>query len=757
MKKHKRWCAILLAAVLLPTCVSADRKQVQADTAALASSYNANAYAVAYSSEVENQEAENYCWAYMADAVLESYLMKNAGISQVNFSEADMISQLSGGTHGFTDLSNGGNFHQALAYWTRGSQYGPCLEEGGKPASYYVSETTELGRYDITDAQSKQEYIQNIKNLLVSYGSVGASIYFNEADRQVTTKDGAYFYPEDSSPGVNHGVTIVGWDDTFMPQWFQNDKVALHQPQRRGAFLVKNSWGKDDVGSIGGNTGYYWVSYENYFQDAFAVTQVLERSRLYDDIYETDYRGFYEFAQGDHYSQLCLLRSSGQQLSGFATYVKKGAHYRFYANGQELTDLGGVMVHTGYHTFQLPRPLAIDGVSLELRVEVESSGNAVPIASAADARSAEAGNACLKVFTKRPSTNQTPAGTLPPQSSATNPVNPGTSGAVVTQVMVSPQECSVYQGVSQSFNAQVYGNGQPSQQITWQLSGSSSTNTRISDGVLYVAPDEASQTLYIYANSSVDSSKSAAAKVSVIKASTASNGTVPGTGGSGASPGTSSGTGSSVSPGTTSGTGSNISPGVPSGSGTGSSVSPGVPQGSGTGSSVLPDTSSGTGSSVSPGTPSGTGNTASSAGGNGIEQVSKVGKGIYACWGNGTAQYTKCTSTSLTSISIPASVTVGGRTYSVSTLQSQCLRNNKKIKTATIGKNVTEIGEEAFSGCSSLKKIKVKSTKVKSIGADAFEGVAQKACIYVPKNSLSKYRILVRESGNSNVRIKAYN
>ena len=209
MKKFKKILAAILAAAMLPVSLPVSRMQVQANTSAMSPSHNTNVNYIAYATEVEDQAQTNYCWAYMADAVLESYLMKTQTGIQTDFSEWDMITQLSSGAYAFSDLYSGGNYRQAIAYWTRGKMYGPRLEANSSLTDYYVSETAELGRYDRNQIQSKLNYIQNIKNLVVNYGAVGVSVYFTAEDRAMTTREGAYFYPEQFSPGVNHGVTIV--------------------------------------------------------------------------------------------------------------------------------------------------------------------------------------------------------------------------------------------------------------------------------------------------------------------------------------------------------------------------------------------------------------------------------------------------------------------------------------------------------------------------------------------------------------------
>lgn len=717
MKKAKQILAGCLAALLLQMPFS-PLVQVKADASALASRYNADVTYVAYASPVEDQSQTNYCWAYMADAVLESYLMKNAGVSNIDFNEIDMVSQLGGGSYGYSNLYTGGSFHQALAYWTRGIMYGPRLESDNSLTGYYVSETCELGSYQRDDAQSKQNYIQNIKNLVVQYGAVGVSLDFAAESRAYTTKEGAYYCPQEASQGVNHGVTVVGWDDQFPAQWFYNRTTVPQQPRYNGAFLVKNSWGSYDPCSINGNTGYYWISYENYFQDAFAVTQVEERVKLYDYLYETDYRGFYGYGAGSGFTQTYTLRPGTQWLSGFATYVKAGTSYRFYLNGQELTQFSGTMAHSGYHTFQLANPLPVSG-TLELRAELTGSTDAVPIACSSNSYEADGSNVCMKVFTR--SSAQSPSQWQPDGSSNNQGIYPSTSPTEITGVTLTPQDCTVARGATQVFTARVVGYGQPSQRISWQISGSSSPGTKITDnGILYIGSDEASSVIYIYANAYANTSHSASARVEIQNPASSGTGSSPGNGASG-NPGSSTGS-------------------APGGSTSGST-------GSAPGGSTVPD-----GLEI----PNINGSADSGGEAGDALRVATVGKGIYSFWDDGTAQYSKCKSKSYASISIPASVIMGGRSYDVTVMDDNCIRGSKKATAVTIGKNILQIGDNAFYGCKKLKKIKIRSEDVEYIGDNAFYGISAKAVIYVPRSCLSEYREMIRESGNYGVKVKAY-
>lgn len=106
-------------------------------------------------------------------------------------------------------------------------------------------------------------------------------------------------------------------------------------------------------------------------------------------------------------------------------------------------------------------------------------------------------------------------------------------------------------------------------------------------------------------------------------------------------------------------------------------------------------------------------------------------------------------------VSIPKTVKIQGKTYKVTSIAANAFRNNKKLASVTVGANVTTIGSKAFYGCKSLKKITVKSAKLKSVGKNALKGIHKKAVVKVPKSKLSKYKKLFKSRGQKKtVRIK---
>lgn len=104
---------------------------------------------------------------------------------------------------------------------------------------------------------------------------------------------------------------------------------------------------------------------------------------------------------------------------------------------------------------------------------------------------------------------------------------------------------------------------------------------------------------------------------------------------------------------------------------------------------------------------------------NGTEAT--VGSNTYKIGKNDNVSYVN-TNSSATSITIPDSVKISGKTYKVTSIEKNAFKGNKKLKKVVIGKNVTSIGANAFSGCKALTKVTIKKGDISTIGAKAFYG-----------------------------------
>ena len=125
---------------------------------------------------------------------------------------------------------------------------------------------------------------------------------------------------------------------------------------------------------------------------------------------------------------------------------------------------------------------------------------------------------------------------------------------------------------------------------------------------------------------------------------------------------------------------------------------------------------------------------------NGVYEVTKSSEA------NKEVVFTKPKNSKKTSVSIPDTIKIDGQTYKVTEISAKAFKNNKKLKSVTIGKNVKKIGKEAFSGCSKLNKIMSKSTVLNSVGKNAIKSINEKATIKCPKKQLAKYKKLFKSS-----------
>ena len=108
---------------------------------------------------------------------------------------------------------------------------------------------------------------------------------------------------------------------------------------------------------------------------------------------------------------------------------------------------------------------------------------------------------------------------------------------------------------------------------------------------------------------------------------------------------------------------------------------------------------------------------------------------------------------------IPATIKSedGKFTFKVTAISKNAFQKNTKLKKVTIGENVSKIGANAFSGCKKLKNIKITSTQLtkKSVGKNAFKGIAKKAVIKVPKKKRKAYKNILKGKGQAkSVKIK---
>ena len=99
-------------------------------------------------------------------------------------------------------------------------------------------------------------------------------------------------------------------------------------------------------------------------------------------------------------------------------------------------------------------------------------------------------------------------------------------------------------------------------------------------------------------------------------------------------------------------------------------------------------------------------------------------------------------------VKIKNTVAFAGKKYKITSIAKKAFKNNKKIKSVVIGKNVTKIGSKAFYNCKKLNKVVIKSKKLK-LGKKVFaEKGGKKIKISVPKKLKKKYKKLFKKYKN---------
>lgn len=129
----------------------------------------------------------------------------------------------------------------------------------------------------------------------------------------------------------------------------------------------------------------------------------------------------------------------------------------------------------------------------------------------------------------------------------------------------------------------------------------------------------------------------------------------------------------------------------------------------------------------------------------------KTGKMIYKVISDGkkpTACFVKMV-VKTKKVSIPATVKVGGVSYSVVEIANNAFKNDKKLTSVVIGKNISKIGKQAFYGCKKLKTITIQSKKLtnKRVGSKAFGKIHSKATFKIPKAKYKSYRSMLKKKG----------
>lgn len=248
---------------------------------------------------IRDQSPYGSCWAFATNAAQElSLLRTNQGTKdlselQLAYFTYHSVTDPLGGTDGdsvtYTGsvnyLEKGGNYSYATAAlmnWVGAadesrvpySQAGASISNGLEASLAYGADVAHLQNvYQINIKQNRDE----VKKMIQEYGA--AAVTFADENYYFTTATNAYYNPNDER--VNHGVAIVGWDDSFSKNNFTQ---SPSRPSSDGAWLIRNSWGGNGMD----RNGYFWMSYEDASLSDTAYVMIAEDASNYDHNYIYD-------------------------------------------------------------------------------------------------------------------------------------------------------------------------------------------------------------------------------------------------------------------------------------------------------------------------------------------------------------------------------------------------------------------------------------------------------------------------------------
>lgn len=219
---------------------------------------------------------------------------------------------------------------------------------------------------------------EHIKSLLQTYGS--ASIAYNSSSIYLNAATNSYYCPDDEVP-ITHAVTLVGWDDNYRRDNFRSNA----KPANDGAWLIKNSWGTDS----GVHGGYYWISYEDKsIENAVYFFECTPSDTGYQYCYQYDggyYSLVYKGNSASGYdpkkisiSNVFTTKQAGETLKAVSFYTRQpdtdyvveiytglSSDYTKPTTGGTLAgQISGTSNYAGYHTIDLPAPVALEAGSL---------------------------------------------------------------------------------------------------------------------------------------------------------------------------------------------------------------------------------------------------------------------------------------------------------------------------------------------------------------------------------------------------------
>ncbi|MGN1412404.1 MAG: lectin like domain-containing protein [Oscillospiraceae bacterium] len=241
------------------------------------------------------------------------------------------------------------------------------LDESLNYASEYHLTDAYCMNSALNDNYIYSNYSQNIKDLILNGSSIMTNIYYKKSSYY--SQESNSYYCSDTTQTVNHGVTIVGWDDDFYSYDGLDEK-----PKSKGAWLIKNTYGYEF-----GDYGYFWLSYENTLVSDMTAYMV-DSNENYSTNYSPDSYGWVTSVNSltnemsnkhTDFAGNVFTSTNDEDLSAigiyttdyntdYTVYIYKNLKDESSPIGELVQTFSGTEKYSGFHTIPLENPVPLE-------------------------------------------------------------------------------------------------------------------------------------------------------------------------------------------------------------------------------------------------------------------------------------------------------------------------------------------------------------------------------------------------------------
>ena len=318
------------------------------------------------------------CWAFSSLMAMETVLLPKEAW---DFSADHMSLKNSF----FLGQEEGGQYAMSMAYLL--AWQGPVTEEEDPYGDGYSPDGLAPSKHvqEVRILESKN--YDRIKEAVYQTGGVQSSLFTrlqnsSDSDRYYNKETVSYYYP--GSQKANHNVVIIGWDDRYPKERFNNE------PEGDGAFICLNSWGLEF-----GEEGCFYVSYyDTNIGDVNVLYSVITEPDYYTGIYQSDLCGWIGqvgYGREEAYFANGYQAKGKETLKAVGFYATMpGTSYEVYGDTGAVNEEGlelkkvlasGKFQDAGFYTVELSEEIPLEpGEKFWVAVKIRTPGAVHPVA-----------------------------------------------------------------------------------------------------------------------------------------------------------------------------------------------------------------------------------------------------------------------------------------------------------------------------------------------------------------------------------------